>query len=78
MMMSSIVSKICLETLDMQIRKIIINLAIGLSLSKDLFYMSWKYGCLVIKNLSKRYLACKFSNFAHFLLRNEEVKEFII
>jgi hypothetical protein len=37
MMMSSIVSKIGLEALDMQIRKIIINLAIGLSLSKDLF-----------------------------------------
>jgi hypothetical protein len=76
-MMNSVMSKTELLKLDDYVRQIINHLFGGPKLSKDLFYTSWKYGGLRLKNLRERYTECKFNNVAHFFLRYQETRNFI-
>jgi hypothetical protein len=74
--MNSLVSLVEIGKLDAFIRKLINDLVGGSPLSKDLFYTSAKCGGLGLKNLRERYFACKFNNLAHFLVENEDTRNF--
>jgi hypothetical protein len=63
--------------LDKFVRNIINDLGGVSSLSDDLFYTASKNGGLGLKNLSERYLTCKYNRMAHFFHINEETKDFI-
>jgi hypothetical protein len=76
-MMNSTFTKGSLDKIDMHIRKTINSMVGGPALSKDLFYTSWKYGGLGIKNLRESYAACKINNISHFLIRDNNTREFI-
>jgi hypothetical protein len=76
--MNSVVSLVEIGKLDGFIRKQINDLIGGPALSKDLFYTATKCGGLGLKNLRERYFACKFNNLAHFLVENEETRNFVL
>jgi hypothetical protein len=76
-MMNSTFTKGSLDKIDLHIRKTVNGLVGGPPLSKDLFYSSWKYGGLGVKNLRERYAACKINNISHFLLCDKDTRNFI-
>jgi hypothetical protein len=42
-----------------------------------MFYSSWKYGGLGLKNMRERYDVCKLNNVSHFWLRDDDTRRFI-
>jgi hypothetical protein len=76
-MMNSVMSLVELGKLDLEVRKAVNSLVGGPPLSKDMFYSSWKYGGLGIRNMKERYAVCKMNNVAHFYLRDDDTKRFI-
>jgi hypothetical protein len=73
-MMNSIIGLIKLEKFDLLVRKTLNELVGLFSLSKDMFYSSWKYGGFGIKKTLKKYSVCKINNLAHFWLRDEDMR----
>jgi hypothetical protein len=76
-MMNSVVSLGELNKVDQLVRKELNRLIGGPPLSKDMFYSSWKYEGLGIKNMKERYSVCKLNNVAHFWLRDDDTRRFI-
>jgi hypothetical protein len=76
-MMNSNMSFIELDKLDLEVRKTINTLIGGSPLSKDMFYSSWKYGGLGLKNMGEIYDVCKLNNVSHFWLRDDNTRRFI-
>jgi hypothetical protein len=42
-----------------------------------MFYSSWKYGGLGLKNIRERYDVCKLNIVSHFWLRDDDTRRFI-